>query len=103
MARPPSRHRRHLKNKDRVQRYEPKGFCSSQVDNFYGFCEPLVAGEWVDTSVIGPTFLPATPTRISGTVNVAATRPNTKTDLLPPFEPSSMSVIRLSAMAISPI
>ena len=65
MARPPSRHRRHLKNKDRVQRYEPKGFCSSQVDNFYGFCEPLVAGEWVDTSVLGPTFLPATPTRIS--------------------------------------
>ncbi len=42
--------------------------------------------------------LPATPITISRTVMTAATMPNAKTDLLPPFEPSSMS-----AMAISPI
>jgi hypothetical protein len=80
------------------------GFCSLQFDNFYGFCEPLVAGDSVfDCRVFGATLLPATPIRISRAVKVAATTPNTKADLLPPFEPSSMSVTDLSAMAISPI
>jgi hypothetical protein len=51
----------------------PRGFCSSQVDNFYGFWEPLVAGDSVvDCGVSEVTFLPLTPIRTSRTVKVAA-------------------------------
>jgi hypothetical protein len=67
----------------------------------YGFCEPPVVGDSVFDCAIfgfGVTFLPATPTRISATVRDVATMLNSKTDLLPPFEPSS-----ISAIAISPV
>jgi hypothetical protein len=66
----------------------------------YGIWEPVVAGDSVfNCAVFGATFLPVTPIRISITIVIAATRPNTIIDLLPPFEPSVMG---LSAMEISP-
>ena len=62
----------------------------------YGVWEPVVAGDSVfNCAVFGATFLPVTPIRISITIVIATTRPNTIIDLLPPFEPSVMG---LSAM-----
>src|SRR5262249_27247500 len=63
----------------------------------YGFGEPLVVGDAaLDCAAFGVTALPATPMAISRTVMIVATMPNVKTDLLPPFEPSSMSAISSS-------
>jgi hypothetical protein len=67
------------------------------VGPVYGFGEPLVVGDAaLDCAAFGVTSLPATPIAISRTVMTAATTPNVKTDLLPPFEPSSMSAMSTS-------
>jgi hypothetical protein len=70
----------------------------------YWFFEPAVAGDSVfDCGVFGATCSrPLEPAITRKPNRTAATTPKITTDLVPPLEPSSMSVIGLSAMAIPP-